>query len=367
MRVLHLTPLLFDEADGVIGGAERYSWELARYMSQRVDTTLLSFGTRTREFHEGKLRVRVIGGAWKVRGNQFNPFSVRVLPEILRADVIHCHQQHILLSSLSALAGRLAGRKVFVTDLGGGGWDVSGYVSTDAWYHGHLHISEFSRRISGHQNEPRARVILNGVDVEKFSPDPSVPKTGGLLAVGRILPHKGIDRVIEALPPDIPLDVVGRAYHPAYLELLRGLAQGKKVRFHLDFDDRLLVDTYRRARGVVLASVYKDRYGGVSSIPELLGQTLIEGMACGLPAICTRVGGMPETMVPDVTGFVVPADDSSAMRDALERVWRDPDRAAVMGAAGRVRMVETFTWPAVVQRCLDAYAAPPAESSATVK
>ena len=44
-------------------------------------------------------------------------------------------------------------------------------------------------------------------------------------------------------------------------------------------------------------------------MPELLGQTLIEGMACGTPAICTDVASMPEVVEDGVTGFVVPPND----------------------------------------------------------
>src|SRR5262249_51707279 len=159
-------------------------------------------------------------------------------------DVVHCHQQHVLLSSLSALTGRLTGRPVFVTDLGGGGWDLSSYVSTDRWFRGHLHISQYSRRVFGHEGQPWAHVILTGVDTEKFSPDPAVPRTGGALFVGRLLAHKGVDRVIEALPNDLPLDVVGHPYDPKYFSLLQQLAADKQVRFHTALDDTQLVDMY---------------------------------------------------------------------------------------------------------------------------
>jgi glycosyltransferase involved in cell wall biosynthesis len=356
MRVLHMIPTLFDEHVGIVGGAERYAYELARYMSQRVETTLLSFGPRDREFHDGRLRIRVLAGAWHVRGSKFNPVSARVLPELLRSDVVHCHQRHVLMASLAALASRLTGRKVFATDLGGGGWDLGRYLRTDHWFHGHLHISEFSRRISGHASEPRARVIFSGVDTDKFSPDSTVPKTGGILFVGRLLPHKGVDRVIEALPPEIPMDLIGRPYHSEYVQTLRDLANGKRVGFHMDFDDGRLIDAYRRARCIVLPSLYKDRYGNETTIPELMGQTLLEGMSCGIPAICTNVAGMPESVVDGVTGFIVPPDDIPAMRRALVEVYQNIARAAALGQAARRRMVEHFGWPAVVQRCLDAYA-----------
>jgi glycosyltransferase involved in cell wall biosynthesis len=357
MRVLHIIPTLFDEREGIVGGAERYAYELARHMSQRVKTTLISFGPRDREFHDGLLRIRILASAWHVRGSKFNPVSVRVLPELLRTDVVHCHQRYVLMASLAALTSRLTGRKVFATDLGGGGWDLGSYLRTDHWFHGHLHISEFSRRISGHASEPRARVIFSGVDTAKFSPDPTVPKTGGILFVGRLLPHKGVDRVIEALPPEIPMDVIGRPYHPEYVKTLRELANGKRVSFHIDFDDGRLIGAYRRARCVVLPSLYKDRYGNETLVPELLGQTLLEGMSCGIPGICTNVGGMPETVIDGVTGFVVPPDDLAALRRVLLEVYGNPSRSQTMGEAARTRMVEHFGWPPVVQRCLDAYEA----------
>jgi glycosyltransferase involved in cell wall biosynthesis len=350
-------PALFDEKDGIVGGAERYAWELARHMAREVPTTLLSFGSTDRSFTEGSLRVRVLGKPWHVRGSRHNPLSLRVLPELLRADVIHCHQQHLLVSSLSALVGRLAGRRVFVTDLGGGGWDFSSYVSTDRWFRGHLHISQYSRRVMGQEGQPWSHVILTGVDTERFSPDLSTTKSGSALFVGRLLAHKGVDRVIEALPPNLPLDVVGRPYDPKYFALLQELAAGKSVRFHVDLNDSKLVDTYRRSRCVVLPSLYRDRYGNETQVPELMGQTLLEGMACGIPAICTDVASMPEAVVDGVTGLVVPPDDLAAMRAALVTLCTDTARGEAMGAAARARMLEHFQWSSVVKRALRIYAA----------
>ena len=145
--VLHIVPALFGGSDGILGGAERYALELARHMADEVPTTLVSFGEKDRHESIGRLSVRIIGNPWYVKGQRSNPVALSLLGELLKSDVVHCHQQHILVSSLSALACRLSGRKVFVSDLGGGGWDISAYLSTDRWYHGHLHISEYSRKI----------------------------------------------------------------------------------------------------------------------------------------------------------------------------------------------------------------------------
>jgi len=96
-------------------------------------------------------------------------------------------------------------------------------------------------------------------------------------------------------------------------------------------------------------------YGAETRIPELLGQTLLEGMACGIPAICTSVASMPEIVVDGVTGFVVPPNDSAALREKLQWLRDNPKRARAMGEAARQRIMDHFTWPLVVKRCLEIY------------
>ena len=156
MNVCHIVPAPFG-VGGVVGGAERYAIELARHMAEQVPTTLLTFSDEDGEERVGPLRVKRIGNPWHVRGQRTNPFSVAVFAALHQADVVHCHQQHVMVSSAVAAWCRLTGRRVFVTDLGGGGWDVSAYVSTDAWFHGHLHLSEYSRRVYAHARQsPRA-------------------------------------------------------------------------------------------------------------------------------------------------------------------------------------------------------------------
>ena len=354
LRVAHLVPAPFG-AGGVVGGAERYALELARAMATRVPVTLVTFGDQDRRERDGALNVRVIGQPWYVRGQRTNPVSVRLFAALRDAAVVHCHQQHVLASSLAAVYSRMSGRRVFATDLGGGGWDVSGYVSTDRWFHGHLHISEYSRRVFGHATNPRARVILGGVDTAKFAPDPTVLRSGEVLFVGRLLPHKGINYLIEALPPDLRLRIIGPPDDPRYAADLHRLAAGKPVVFQQDLDDDALVRAYRSATCIVLPSVYRTMYGHETRVPELLGQTLLEGMSCGTPALATDVASLPEVVQDGVTGFVVPPNNPAALGEKLEWLRGHAAESATMGAAGRARVLTRFTWEVVVDRCLAAY------------
>ena len=356
MRVVHLVPRLFG-TQGITGGAERYALELARHMSKEVDTTLVAFADHSSREVLESLSIRLIGNAWNVRGQFSNPFSWRLLGPLAGADVIHCHQTHLLASSFAALYGRLSRRRVYTSDLGGGGWDVSAYVSTRPRFRGHLHISEYSRRVSGQAGMPASHVILGGVDTAKFSPAVPDEPDPAVIYIGRILPHKGVDYLIQALPPAMRLRVIGKPYDQKYSEDLRRLAEGKNVRFETECADETLVAAYRGALCVVLPSVYKDRYGNETRVPELLGQTLLEGMACGLPAICTEVASLPEIVVDGVTGFIVPPNDPPALREKLFWLRDHPAEAKAMGAAARERILAKFTWPQVVRRCLEIYSA----------
>lgn len=352
---MHVSPAVFGSR-GHVGGGERYAHELARAMSGRVPTRLVSFGDEERRWQDGRLPIRVLPRTRYVRGNRFNPVSPAIAAEILQADVVHFHQQHILTSSLSAMFGRLAGKTVVVTDHGGGGFDFSWYVSTDALFHKHLSVSAYSHAGLGQRDSPQAHVILGGVDTQRFSPPLSGGRRGRrALFVGRVLPHKGVHDLIDALPPGMGLDIVGPEPDADYGASLRSIAAGHDVAFVGPVPDRDLIERYGRALCVVLPSVHHNRFGVSTTVPELLGQTLLEAMACGTPAIATNVGGMPETIMDGVTGFVVPPGDPRALRACLDRLACDESLVEQMGRAAVAHVRSRFTWDRVVDRCLEVY------------
>jgi glycosyltransferase involved in cell wall biosynthesis len=352
---VHLTPRLFGDA-GVYGGAERYSLELARAMARSTRTTLVAFGDASRRTVTAEgLAVHVLGPSFRVRGEEFNRLHPALFGLLHQADVIHCHQPRLVASETAALYARATGRRVFATDLGGGGWGLSSRIDTDRLFHGHLHISEFSRQAAGHEGRADASVILGGVDGDTFSPAGSGVRENLVVFVGRLVAHKGVDELIEALPDGLELEIIGRPYDEAFARRLTALAKGKRVRFRHDATDADVLSAYRRARCVALPSVYRASSGAVTAVPELLGQTLLEAMACGTPALCTSVGAMPEVVEDGVTGRVVPPNRPDLLRAALEQFRDDPERSDAMGRAGRERVTLRFAWPAVVRRCLLAY------------
>jgi glycosyltransferase involved in cell wall biosynthesis len=352
--VAHVVPAIFRKKGGVIGGAERYVLELAKAMAERVETTLYSFADQSESWTDGKLRIQLVKRSFSVRSQPYNPFSFGLLPRLMRHTVVHCHQTQILTSSVVAMLGLVLRKPVFVTDLGGGGWDVSRYISTERWFSGHLHISDYSRRMSKDLSAQHS-VIYGGVDGARFSLPKHQARRESVLFVGRLMPHKGINYLIEAVGDDIPLTIIGQPYNEAYTRLLQEIARGKNVVFKKDCDDEGLIEHYQNAKACVLPSVYSDVYGAKTLVPELLGQTLLEAMACGTPAIGTDVASMPEVVVDGETGFVVKPNDPLALRAALLRLRGNAVLIERLGAAGRRRALTEFSWESVVERCLTAY------------
>jgi sugar transferase (PEP-CTERM/EpsH1 system associated) len=87
----------------------------------------------------------------------------------------------------------------------------------------------------------------------------------------------------------------------------------------------------------------------LSSYSEGLSITLLEAMAAGLPVVATDVGGNPEVVIDDVTGFIVRPRDPDALAGAMKAVMDDPDEAAGMGERGSDRVKRKFSLDVMVR------------------
>ena len=93
--------------------------------------------------------------------------------------------------------------------------------------------------------------------------------------------------------------------------------------------------------------------GVVPSLYEGFSLPAVELMACGTPLVATSAGALPE-VVGDAA-LVVPPGDPEALAAAVGRLLDDPELAARLGAAGRERVVERFTWRAVAEQTVAWY------------
>lgn len=359
MNVLHISPTWFGDAS-VIGGGERYSFELARACASRTPATFVSFDARASIRQEGGLRVRLL------RRLPFphppmagNPLHPGLYAEIRRADVIHCHQADTFVTNAAVVAGAMLGKRVFVTDLGAGHpYAPSLRLPVLPRATGLLLLSEYShtlwKQTPAWRRPARMDVIYGGVDPERFRPS-GQPAGSQALFVGRLVRHKGVEHAIAAVEPPVRLVVAGRPYDPAYAAMLRQAAGARDVTFRDDVGDDELPALYARSVATIVPSVYRLWGGGETMVPELLGLVALESMACGTPPIVSRVASLPELVEDGVTGFVVPPNDPRAIAAALAALVRDPARRAEMGRRARLAVQARFTWSATAERCLRAY------------
>ena len=158
--------------------------------------------------------------------------------------------------------------------------------------------------------------------------------------VAHILPHKGFDDLVRALPlivrkiPRVRCLVVGEAPRKKYLDHLLDLAERLAVR------DRLVwVGAQEDAPRFLNAM---DLFV-LPSHTEGFPLTILEAMAAGRPVVGTAVGGIPEAVRHGETGFVVPPRDSRRLAEAVIDVLANPALAKSMGEAGRASARDAFT------------------------
>jgi glycosyltransferase involved in cell wall biosynthesis len=222
-----------------------------------------------------------------------------------------------------------------------------------------LMVSAYSARVL-RAPAARTRVIYGGADPVRYAPSDAVVRSG-VLFVGRLTPHKGVDRLIAALPRGAHLSVVGSVGHDRlppeseYPTLLQGLVADRDVSFHHALPDAELPGAYRAAEVLVLPSVEQTCYGRVVAVSELLGLVLLEAMASGTPVIASRLGGLPEVVQDGVTGYLVEPGNAPELHDRLAELLGDPARARRFGSAARELVCDRFTWQQCAERCLAAY------------
>ena len=357
MRVVHVTPTLFGPA-GIFGGGERYPLELGRALARHVDCELVSFGSAARSWTDsGGLRIRTLRALAHVRGHPAHPLALGLGGAIAEADLVHVHHLRSAPSRLAGLNARARGIRTAVTDHGLDGGTWAGLLPR--LFDRFLTVSAFSARELG-APAARTRVVYGGADPARFSPDPDAHRRG-VLFVGRLTPHKGVDRLLEALDATSELRVVGSAGHDPepperdYPDLLRRLAAHRRVEFLGVVDDADLPALYCAAQVLALPSVEVTCYGRRIRVAELLGLAAIEAMASGTPVVASRLGGLPEVVEHGVTGFLVEPGNVAELRWRLDEVLGDPGLTKRLGENARERFLEMFTWQACAERCLAAY------------
>ena len=179
-----------------------------------------------------------------------------------------------------------------------------------------------------------------------------------VLFVGRHIERKGICYLIEAakhLSADkFEIRIVGEGDLTEELKAQAAQLEGDKNAARIVFTGKLvapeLAREYREANVFVLPAIV-DHKGDT----EGLGVVLIEAMELGLPIVASDVGGIPDVVVNDESGILVPEKDAVALADAIKRIESDPQYTARLLEGARNRIAEHFTWDNITRRQIEIY------------
>jgi glycosyltransferase involved in cell wall biosynthesis len=203
-----------------------------------------------------------------------------------------------------------------------------------------------------------ASVIPCGVDTDAFRPLPGPSRSTGparLLVIGRLVERKGVGDVIEALAhlPGVELTVAGGPT-PDLVDTDPEVLRLRALARRLGVEDRVwFLGSVGRAELPALTC----SADVVVAVPwyEPFGIVPVEAMACGRPVVGSAVGGLLDTVVPGVTGELVPPRRPDLLAPVLRRLLADPVRREAYGLAGRARAVEIYQWRQVVAATEDVY------------
>ena len=208
--------------------------------------------------------------------------------------------------------------------------------------------------------DDKIALIYNGVDLARFSPGPRNPALlrryaldgkQVLLTVGRLVPRKGIDTTIRALPalldtfPDLHYLVVGRGPYRADLEALAAeLGVSRHVSFAGGVPDDELVDHYRLCDLFVMPNRELANHD-----TEGFGLVFLEANACGKPVIGGRAGGVVEAVRDGQNGLLVDGDDVAALERTIASVLGDAAFADALATRG-LAIAQASGWESRAQQ-----------------
>jgi glycosyltransferase involved in cell wall biosynthesis len=219
-------------------------------------------------------------------------------------------------------------------------------------------VSESSRHdiVKDHGVDARRlQVVPVGVDPDLFRPIPGIERVAGRLVTtaSADVTMKGLRYLLEAVAKlrterDVSLVVIGRPKEGGRsAETIERLGLTDVVSFVTGVSDQRIYELYSEAELAIVPSLYEG-----FSLPA------IEAMSCGVPLVSTTGGALPEVVGADGdTALLVAPGDSEALAAKIRMALDDPALRAAVGARGRERVIDNWSWRHTAERTLEQYRA----------
>ena len=219
-------------------------------------------------------------------------------------------------------------------------------------------ISDFMRErfIARGIPSSRIQILYNPLDLEYFHPDPELRQLSRsklgyaddevvLGFIGAMHPDKGIlqlaDSLNQAMAINPKIKALWIGHGPGEADLDMRIQNGGFAQHH----------TRQPWTPDVRPSIAAlDMLAMCSVSTETFGRISLEAQACGVPVLCSKMGGIPETLQPDVTGLLLPPGDVAVWRDAILKMSNSPQLREQMIAAGRDWVNKNFSAPVIARQ-----------------
>ncbi len=215
-------------------------------------------------------------------------------------------------------------------------------------------VSEQSRRDASKGfgvTEDALTVIYNGIDTDEYQPRPDVTRNPKRLmaTASADAPLKGLRFLLIAYAnllkddDELELVVIGKPKPDGETaKLIQQLSLEGKIDFRRGISTKAVVDLYAEASIAIIPSLY-----------EGFGLPAGEAMACGVPVVSTTGGALPEVV--GNAGVSIPPGDADALELAIRSLLDDPERRQTLGARGKARIHELFSWQKVASQLSSYY------------
>lgn len=357
MKILHVSPTYYS-AHSVVGGGEKYIIYMIRALAQAAQKSgddlknnLLAFGDQPGHYLlNDDIPCQVL------LGKPWDPYSI-FLPDLqeklISAQIIIVHQCLTAFGLFVASHARLSNKIVIGVDEGGGEHPLIYHTPEAAqMFDLFLAYSQYAATSFMDLNVP-IKIILGPVDTSYYMPAPIDKRNPNLVAaVGRLLPHKGFDRIIKALPDGLRLVIVGTRSDPKYFEYLQSLIPhfSDKITIKEGFSDSQVRGLLHQASLFVHASTHWDYQGAYYAKPELLGLAPLEALACGTPTLVSTAGSLSELgAIPGCRTFSSDQELAELLYLHRRSPWRSPDPQEIYRAVNAQYGIAQFGDPLLTE------------------
>jgi glycosyltransferase involved in cell wall biosynthesis len=201
-------------------------------------------------------------------------------------------------------------------------------------------------------SKDRMRLVPVGVDPDLFKPLADVTRRPGRLitTASADVALKGLSYLLEAMAKlrterDVTLTIIGKPRPGHSMDLIDSYGLAPHIEFVSGVSDERIVELYAEAEMAVVPSLYEG-----FSLPA------IEAMCTGTPLVATDGGALPEVTGTDGdTVLQCPAGDKDALAATIARGLDDADLRARIGAAGRQRVLDRWTWKLCAEQTVEQY------------